>query len=81
MPNINNASTAWLDLYGLSGIAAGTPVNIQNQGSPLLQIRDNLVDPIGRIVPTYGNQDCWGSPVLQVRSSGGISIFVQEVPA
>ena len=80
MPNINNVSTAWLDLYGLSGIEPGTPVNVQNQAGPALQIRENTVDPIGRIVTTYQNQDCSGTPVLQVRSSGGISIFVQELP-
>lgn len=81
MPNIMNASTAWLDVYGLAGIAPGTPVNIQNQASPTLQIRENTVDPIGRVVPTYQNQDCSGTPVLQVRSSGGINIFVQEMPS
>lgn len=80
MPNINNASTAWLDLYALSAIAPGTPVNVQNQSSQILQIRENTVDPIGRVVTSYNNQDCTGTPILQVRSSGGISLFVQELP-
>lgn len=81
MPNINNASTSWLDLYGLSGIAPGTAVNVQNQSGQVLQIRENLIDPIGRVVTMYQNQDCTGTPVLQVRSSGGLSLFVQELPA
>jgi len=80
MPNIINASTGWMDLYGLSGIAPGAPLNVQNQAGPLLQIRENTVDPIGKVVETYQSQDCSGSAVLQVRSSGGLNLFVQELP-
>lgn len=79
MPNIYNASTAWQDLYALSGIAPGTPVNVQNQGGPQLQLRQNTVDPTGRIVMTYSSQDCTGSTVLQGRSSGGLALFIQEL--
>ena len=79
MPNIVNISTGWLDLYALSGIAPGTPVNVQNQAGPILQVRENTTDPTGRVIQSYGNQDCSGTPVLQVRGTGGISLFVQEL--
>jgi malonyl CoA-acyl carrier protein transacylase len=63
------------------GITPGAPLNVQNQAGPLLQIRENTVDPIGKVVETYQSQDCSGSAVLQVRSSGGLNLFVQELPA
>lgn len=79
MPNIMNAGTTWMDLYALSGIAPGAAVNIQNQSGQMLYVRENAVDPYGRVVTTYQNQDCTGSPILQVRSAGGLSLFVQEL--
>ncbi len=79
MPNVYNSATTWQDLYALSGIAPGTAVNVQNQGGSTLQLRQNTVDPTGRVVITYASQDCTGSTVLQGRSNGGLSIFIQEL--
>lgn len=79
MPNIASNATNWVDLYQESGIARGTPVNVQNQSGQVLYLRDNVNDRMGAVLTTYQTKDCTGTQVLEARSDGGLALFVQEI--
>lgn len=79
MPNIIKPETSWIDLYEESGIARGTAVNVQNQSGQVLYLRDNVNDRMGVVLTTYQTKDCTGTQVLEARSDGGISLFIQEL--
>lgn len=78
MPNINRMTSGWVDIYGESGIAVGTPVLIQNQGDVTVFVRENLVDS-GYMIPPLTERVATGTTVLQASAFGGLSIFVQVI--
>lgn len=79
MPNINDPSTGWKNIYNLLGLAPGTALNIQNQSAQTLYLRQNTTDNPGRAVLSFGNQDCFDAAVLEGRCDGGLRLFVQEL--
>lgn len=76
MPDIRSDSNAWVDVYAESGIAPGTPINIQNKAfSPAtVQEADSLPTATSRdgLLLQYGlDTGNDGSKRLYMRTNGG----------
>ena len=86
--NLTSASSEWVNVYTLTGIAANTAVNIQNhRGKPLrITTTDTTTAPTGDAVGSFLLQysedaDIDGAAAVWVRANGGVQGCVQEVTA
>lgn len=45
MPDINSQSTDWVNVYSATGIAAGTPIAIQNKSNLYILVQESASQP------------------------------------
>lgn len=83
MPDVNNSTSDWIDLYAASGITPGTKILIQNKSNGYALVIEGAVSPTstdlsGRMLfrPDEIEIDA-GSPGVWYRCFGGINAFVQ----
>lgn len=86
--DINISNTGWVNVYGGSGIAVGTGLEVQNKNSNLLTVQESATMPSsddysGRLLRYCDVVEVWsGSPGVWVRGAmNTIQINVQAVPS
>lgn len=83
MKPLVSSSNDWIDVRATLGIAAGTPISIQNQSAYAVRLMESASKPTaiyGWIILSQGDRDQWGGETLWARSAGGgISLMVQEI--
>jgi hypothetical protein len=86
--DINTISTDWVSVNALSGIAVGSPMEMQNKNSNLLTFQEKATKPAtedysGRLVRYCEVYEAWaGSSEIWVRgATSSIFVNVQAVPS